>query len=103
MMFRVLISGTFDGLGDDGRARLSAGAGPLPGGFTEAGTFTCDSSLSSFTFRCQVRPEKDDDEGGVTGRAVAALEAYGYPYRILRVAVTDMRDIKIRRKGQAPR
>lgn len=103
-MFRVLISGTFDGLGDADRSRLSAGAGLLPGGFTEAGTFTCDRSLSSFTFRCQVPPgeDDDDDEPGVTRRAVAALEAYGYPYRILRVAVTDMRDIKIRRKGHAP-
>ncbi|MEU4833163.1 DUF6204 family protein [Streptosporangium sp. NPDC023615] len=102
MMFRVLISGTFDGLGAADRARLSSGAGLLPGGFTEAGTFTCDSSLSSFTFRCQVPPEEDDDERSVTLRATAALEAHGYPHRILRVAVTDMRDIKIRRRGHAP-
>ncbi|MFI6512336.1 DUF6204 family protein [Streptosporangium sp. NPDC050855] len=103
MMFRVLISGTFDGLSDTDRSRLSSGADLLPGGFTEAGTFTCDSSLASFTFRCRVPPEDDggDDEPGVTRRAVAALEAHGYPYRILRVAVTDMRDIKVRRKGHA--
>ncbi|GAA3012932.1 DUF6204 family protein [Streptosporangium longisporum] len=102
MMFRVLISGTFGELGDADRSRLSSGAGLLPGGFTEAGTFTCDAGLSAFTFRCQVPPEEDDDEPGVTRRAMAVLEAHGYPYRILRVAVTDMRDIKIRRKGHAP-
>jgi hypothetical protein len=42
----------------------------------------------------------EDGEREATERAVAALDAYGYPYRILRVAVTDMRDIKIRRKGR---
>ncbi|GAB3964359.1 hypothetical protein GCM10029978_024650 [Actinoallomurus acanthiterrae] len=95
-MFRVTIRGTFDGLSD---ADLD-GADPFVAAFTEAGTFTSDSSLSAFTFRCQVPAGPDDGEQEAAQRAIAALDAHGYPYRILRVAVTDMRDIKIRRKGR---
>lgn len=98
-MFRVMIRGTFDGLGDTGRAAVLA-AGGL--GFTEAGTFTHDGSLSAFTFRCQVPAGPDDGEDEATLGALAALDAYGRPYRILHVAVTDMRHIKIRRKGRQP-
>ncbi|GAA3099561.1 DUF6204 family protein [Streptosporangium carneum] len=96
-MFRVIISGKFEGLTDAGREAILAAGGVA---FTEAGTFTHDGSLSAFTFRCQVPAGPGDGENEAAGRAVAALDAHGQPYRILRTAVTDMRDIKIRRKGR---
>ncbi|GAA4056362.1 DUF6204 family protein [Actinomadura miaoliensis] len=99
-MFRVTIRGTFAGLSDADRAALRTAADSFGAAFTEAGTFTCDSSLSAFTFRCQVPADLEDGDQEATQRAIAALDAHGYPYRILRVAVTDMRDIKIRRKGR---
>ncbi|GAA4235805.1 hypothetical protein FHR32_008518 [Streptosporangium album] len=96
-MFRVIVSGTFDGLSEAGAAAVLAAGGAA---FTEAGTFTHDGSLSAFTFRCQVPAGPDDGENEATRGAIAALDAHGHPYRVLRVAVTDMRHIKIRRKGR---
>ncbi|MCF6468368.1 hypothetical protein FAF44_08160 [Nonomuraea sp. MG754425] len=96
-MFRVTIRGTFDGLSDTGPV---TGADAFQAAFTEAGTFTGDRSHSAFTFRCQVPAAPDDGEQEATQRAIAALDAHGHPYRILRVAVTDMRDVRIRRKRQ---
>jgi hypothetical protein len=105
-MFRVTIRGTFAGLDEAGRAALREQAAGPGASFTEEGTFTCDSSLSAFTFRCQVPPppegEQPDEEAWAALRATGALEAYGYPHRVLRLAVTDMRTIKIRRKGPEP-
>ncbi|MEU1949050.1 DUF6204 family protein [Streptomyces sp. NPDC020125] len=98
-MFRVTIRGAFEELGEDDREALRTAVDSFQVGFTEAGTFTCDQSLSAFTFRCQVPAEPDDGEQEATEGAIAALAAHGYPHRILRVGVTDMRDIKIRRKG----
>ncbi|WP_432092968.1 DUF6204 family protein [Streptomyces sp. bgisy100] len=100
-MFRVTIRGTFDGLSEAGRAGLLADADAFRAAFTEAGTFTYDRGLSAFTFRCELPAGPDDGEEEATRRAVTALEAHGYPHRILRVAVTDMREIKVRRKGRA--
>ena len=94
-MFRVTIRGTFDGPGDAGPPAV---ADASQAAFTEAGTFTGDRGLSAFTFRCQVPADPDDGEKEATRRAIAALDAHGHPYQILRVAVTDMRDVKIRRK-----
>lgn len=96
-MFRVTIRGTFDRRGESDAAP-PAGADPFQAAFTEAGTFTVDPNLSAFTFRCQVPAGPDDGEQQATLRAVAALNAHGHPYQLLRVAVTDMRDIKIRQK-----
>lgn len=96
-MFRVTISGKFDGLDEAGAAAVLA-AGDAA--YTEAGTFTHDQSLSAFTFRCQVPAGPDDGEDEATLHALAALDAHGHGYRLLRVAVTDMREIKIRRKGR---
>ncbi|GAA3357942.1 hypothetical protein GCM10017744_030560 [Streptomyces antimycoticus] len=99
-MFRVTIRGAFEELGEDDREALRSAVDSFQVGFTEAGTFTCDQSLSAFTFRCQVPAEEPEDgEREATERAIAALTAQGYPHRILRVGVTDMRNIKIRRKG----
>jgi hypothetical protein len=99
-VFRVTIRGVFGGLSDGDRANLLTGADAFQAAFTEAGTFTSDRSLSAFTFRCQVPAGPDDGEQEATQRAIAALEAHGHPYRILRIAVTNMRDIKVRRKGR---
>ncbi|NJP90947.1 hypothetical protein HCN51_16015 [Nonomuraea sp. FMUSA5-5] len=96
-MFRVTIRGKFKGLDEAGKAAVRAAAGA---GYTEAGTFTHDATVSVFTFRCQVpagKPEDDEDDAALM--AMAALEAYGLPHEILKVAVTDMRDIKIRRRS----
>ncbi|GAA2276527.1 hypothetical protein GCM10010149_19610 [Nonomuraea roseoviolacea subsp. roseoviolacea] len=97
-MFRVTISGAFAGLDEAGRAAVRAAGGAA---FTEAGTFTFDDSVSAFTFRCQVPAGPDDGEAEATRGALAALDAHGHPYRVLRTAVTDMRDIKIRRRGRS--
>ncbi|MBE1486456.1 DUF6204 family protein [Plantactinospora soyae] len=96
-MFRVVISGKFIGLDDTGRAAVLAANGA---GFTEAGRFTHDASVSAFTFRCQVPVDPDDGEHEATQRAIRALDAYGLPYHPIRIAATDMREIKIRQKGR---
>lgn len=96
-MFRVTIRGKFTGLDDAGRAAVTAAGGV---GYTEGGTFTHDASVSAFTFRCQVPAGPDDGEDEAALGAMAALEAHGHPYEILHLAVTDMRQIKIRRKGR---
>jgi hypothetical protein len=93
----VTIRGKFDGLSEAGRAAVLAAGNAA---YTEAGTFTHDESISAFTFRCQLPAADDDDEKDATQRALAALDAHGHPYQVLRVAVTDMRQIKIRRKGR---
>lgn len=98
-MFRVTIRGKFNGLSEADRAALADGADEFEIGFTPEGSFTCDRSLSAFTFRCEVPAEAETDgENEATDRATARLQAHGYPVTILRVAVTDMREIKIRRK-----
>ncbi|MEU4579559.1 DUF6204 family protein [Nonomuraea sp. ATR24] len=94
-MFRVTISGKFGELDEAGRAAV-LGAADLA--FTEAGTFSHDAGLTAFTFRCQVPAGPDDGEPEAVAAAVAALDAYAVPYRVLRVAATDMRDIKVRRR-----
>lgn len=104
-MFRVTIRGTFGGLSEAERATLLADNEGFGAAFTAPGSFTCDDSLSAFTFRCQVPPppgEEPDEPGWAVLRATEALEAHGHPHRVLRVAVTDMRDIRIRRKRRSP-
>lgn len=98
-MFRVSIRGKFNGLSEAERAVLASGADEFDIGFTPEGTFTCDRTLSAFTFRCEVPVEDDTDgEKEATERATARLEAHGYAVTILRTAVTDMREIKVRRQ-----
>ncbi|MCG5220015.1 DUF6204 family protein [Streptosporangium sp. KLBMP 9127] len=93
----MTIRGKFKGLDDAGRAAVLAVSGAA---YTEAGAFTHDHSVSAFTFRCQVPAGPDDDEDDAALRAMVALDVHGHAYEILQVAVTDMRDIKIRRKGR---
>ncbi|WP_328816414.1 DUF6204 family protein [Nonomuraea cypriaca] len=91
----MTIRGKFKGLDAAGRAAVLAAGGTA---FTEAGTFTHDQSVSAFTFRCEVPAGPDDGEDEAGLEAMAALEAHGHAYEILKIAVTDMREIKIRRK-----
>ncbi|MFC5181793.1 DUF6204 family protein [Actinomadura harenae] len=95
--FRVSIRGKFGDLDDAARTAL-AGGDPFGVAFTERGTFTCDGSFSVFTFRVEIPAGPDDDEDDAGLAALAALDAHGHPYEVLKTAVTDMRDIKIRRK-----
>ncbi|MGW2327787.1 DUF6204 family protein [Streptomyces sp. NPDC001700] len=100
-VFRVTMRGVFEGLAEEDRAALLAEVDAFRTAYTEEGTFTYDRGLSAFTFRCQVPVESEaDGEAEAAERAGAALVAHGYPHRILRVGVTDMRAIKIRRKGR---
>ncbi|NBE98519.1 hypothetical protein FE391_32980 [Nonomuraea sp. KC401] len=98
-MFRVTIRGKFTGLDESGRAGVLAAGGTA---FTEAGTFTHDSTVSAFTFRCQVPAGPDDGKDEAALGAMAALEAHGHPYEILKIGVTDMRNIKSRRRRPGP-
>ncbi|RFU40868.1 hypothetical protein DZF91_14830 [Actinomadura logoneensis] len=98
-VFRVSIRGRFGELDERARAGLRS-VDPFDAAFTERGTFSCDGSLSVFTFRVQVPAGPDDDEDDAGLAALAALDAYGHPYEVLKTSVTDMRDIKIRRRGR---
>ncbi|MDT0319188.1 DUF6204 family protein [Streptomyces millisiae] len=100
-MFRVTVRGAFEGLSDADRARLAAEPGLLGPAYTERGAFTCDRTMTAFSFRCQVPVEDDrDGEAEATARALAALAAHGFPHRVLRVAVTDLRAVKVRRRNR---
>ncbi|MFG6196934.1 DUF6204 family protein [Nonomuraea sp. JJY05] len=94
-VFRVTIRGKFKELDEAGRAAVLAVSGAA---YTEAGTFTHDAGVTAFTFRCQVPAGPDDGEDEAALGAMAALEAHGHPHEILQLAVTDMRDIKVRRR-----
>ncbi|HEY3868329.1 MAG TPA: DUF6204 family protein [Actinocrinis sp.] len=97
-MFRVTIRGTFEApVGEDDALPIQTDA--LQAAFTEAGTFSCDPGLTFFTFRCQVAAGPDDGQEQATEHALRALAAYGVPLQIMRIAVTDTRDIRVRRKG----
>ncbi|WP_245647334.1 DUF6204 family protein [Microtetraspora niveoalba] len=96
-VFRVTIRGKFTGLDDAGRAAVPAAGGAA---YTEAGTFTHDATVSVFTFRCQVPAGPDDGEDEAALGAMVALDAHGHAYEILKIAVTDMRDIRIRPRGR---
>ncbi|MGW0518779.1 DUF6204 family protein [Crossiella sp. NPDC003009] len=95
-MFRVTIRGKFEPLSAEQRAALAAVSGI---GYTNAGSFSHDAAATVFSFRCQVPAEADDDDGIAELKAEELLAAHGIPVRqVLKVAVTDMRDIKIKRK-----
>lgn len=95
-VFRVTIRGKFEPLSAEQRAKLAEVSGI---GYTEAGAFSHDEGATVFSFRCQVPAEPDDDEEIAELRAHDLLTAHDLPIReVLKVAVTDMRAIKIRRK-----
>jgi len=99
-MFRVTIRGKFGELDAAQRSALSERVDALDVGFTPDGAFTCDRSLSVFSFRCEIPVQAETDgEREATERATERLLAHGYPATVLRTAVTDMCAIKIRRKS----
>ncbi|MFD9950012.1 DUF6204 family protein [Nonomuraea sp. NPDC059023] len=54
--------------------------------------------MAAFTFRCQVDAGPADGEAEAGQAALAALAAHGLPHRVLNLAVTDLRQVKIRRR-----
>ncbi|MFI6539843.1 DUF6204 family protein [Nonomuraea sp. NPDC050547] len=94
-MFRVTVRGSFGPLDERARAAIEAAAGPA---YTPAGTFTHDATMAAFTFRCQVAAGPADGEAEAGQAALAALAAHGLPHRVLNLAVTDLRQVKIRRR-----
>ncbi|MFI6907147.1 DUF6204 family protein [Nonomuraea sp. NPDC050394] len=102
----MTVRGSFGPLDEQAKAAIEAAAGPA---YTPAGTFTHDATMAAFTFRCQVaandESEPADGETEAAGgeaeagqAALAVLAAYGLPHRVLNVAVTDLRQVKIRRR-----
>ncbi|MQY12026.1 hypothetical protein SRB5_21550 [Streptomyces sp. RB5] len=95
-MFRVSVRGKFRDLTDDQRTALRSGLEAARTAFTPEGSFSSDAGLAVFTFRIQLTPESDDEDEDDAGlRALAALDATGYPYEVIKIAATDMRTIKI--------
>ncbi|MGK5551579.1 DUF6204 family protein [Actinomadura kijaniata] len=97
--FRVTVRGRFGELSEESRAALRAAADVHETAFTEEGAFSVDATLSVFSFRVQIPAGPDDDEDDALLRAMEILEGHGHPHRILRTAVTDLRAVRIRRKG----
>ncbi|MFI6291051.1 DUF6204 family protein [Nonomuraea sp. NPDC050790] len=94
-MFRVTVRGSFGPLDERARTAVEAAAGPA---YTPEGTFTHDATMAAFTFRCQIAAADGDGEAEAELAALEALAAHGHPHRVLKVAVTDLREVKIRRR-----
>jgi Family of unknown function (DUF6204) len=104
--YRVVVRGFFDGLDD---ARRTALLGRLAdhdifaSAFTEDGTLTYDEQLSAFSHRVVVRVDAgpgEEDDAATAGElsALEALDRLGVAARRLRVAVTSVDDVKVRRR-----
>ncbi|MFI6518438.1 DUF6204 family protein [Spirillospora sp. NPDC050679] len=101
--FRVTIRGKFGDLSGAQRDALRADADAFQIAYTEAGAFAADATFAVFSFRVQIPAGPGDDEDTAGLKALAALEAHGLPHEVLRISVTDMREIKVRRKGNRNR
>lgn len=119
-IFRVLVRGRLHGLDEATRERLLTEADRhtvARAGFTEGGTLTYDTTLSTFGFRMQVRVRTDDGpnadtdadaEAAVRAGALAehgaraALDRLGAGVRDLRTTVSDMAAVW-ERTGAGPR
>ncbi|MDQ0687471.1 hypothetical protein QF032_006516 [Streptomyces achromogenes] len=107
--YRVIVRGTWDGLREEDRARLLAGAadhGLSSMRFAEEGTLTYEPSpLKHFSMRYVVVSDAaDGDEmaGALAEeRAETALRKLGYGFTGLRSTVTDLDTMKINRKSGA--
>ena len=108
-IYRVVVRGRFDSLDEATRQALLDAAGDhdvLTASFTKEGTLVYDASLTSFSFRCEVRANGDDAaevEQKVTEEAqalaVTRLERAGIGYRALRVELNEMSGVW-KRKGK---
>ncbi|WP_306947626.1 DUF6204 family protein [Streptomyces sp. B4I13] len=107
--YRVIVRGTWDGLREEDRARLLAGAadhGLSSMRFTEEGTLTYEQRpLKHFSMRYVVVSDAaDGDEmaGALAEeRAETTLRKLGYGFTGLRSTVTDLDTMKINRKSGA--
>ncbi|MFD8214454.1 DUF6204 family protein [Streptomyces sp. NPDC059697] len=107
--YQVIVYGKFAPLDDDQRARLLAVADEhnlLQAKFTEEGTVIYERSLLTFTFRCVVKADEDEEDktAAVVARAqelaTAAVRDLGADVRDLRSVSTDLETIKIKRRGR---
>ncbi|MFE0735019.1 DUF6204 family protein [Streptomyces sp. NPDC058855] len=103
--YRVIVRGTFDGLSEEGRARLLAEAdahGLSAMRFTEEGSLTYDRTLKHFSYRVVVVSDAEDGDemaGALAEERVErALRELGHGYKGLRSTVTDLDTMKINYK-----
>ncbi|MFC8506584.1 DUF6204 family protein [Streptomyces sp. NPDC057411] len=103
--YRVIVRGTFDGLTEEGRARLLAEVeehGMSAMQFTEEGSLAYDRTLKPFSYRLVVVSDAADGEEMAAAiaedRVERALKELGHGFRDLRSKVTDMDTMKINYK-----
>ena len=104
--YRVVVRGFFDGLDGERRAALLgrlADHDIFGSAFTEDGTLTYDEQLSAFSHRVLVRVDAgpgEEADAATAGElsALEALDRLGVGARRLRVAVTSVDDVKVRRR-----
>jgi hypothetical protein len=109
--YRVIVRGTWDGLGDEARARLLAEApehGMTSMRFTEEGSLSYEPApLKHFSMRYVVVSDAaDGDEMAAAiaeDRAETTLRGLGYGFRDLKSTVTDLDTMKINRKPASRR
>ncbi|MER5199023.1 DUF6204 family protein [Streptomyces sp. NPDC002755] len=109
--YRVIVRGTWDGLGDESRTRLLAEAadhGLTSMRFTEEGTLSYEPSpLKAFSMRYVVVSDATDGEemaGALAEeRAETTLRELGHGFTGLRSTVTDLDTMKINRKSASRR
>ncbi|GAA3923621.1 DUF6204 family protein [Streptomyces gulbargensis] len=103
--YRVIVRGTFDGLSEDGRARLLAETdahGLSAMRFTEEGSLAYDRTLKHFSYRVVVVSDAEDGDemaGALAEERVEqVLRELGHGYKGLRSTVTDLDTMKINYK-----
>ncbi|MFE2044568.1 DUF6204 family protein [Streptomyces sp. NPDC059477] len=109
--YRVIVRGTWDGLGEEARARLVAEAaehGMSSMRFTEEGSLSYEPvPLKHFSMRFVVVSDAEDGEEMAAviaeDRAETVLRGLGYGFTRLRSTVTDLDTMKINRKAASRR
>lgn len=99
-VYRVIVRGRFDGLGQPERDELLAEADAheaLKASFTREGTLTYDNRLDFFSFRYEVRVTSDDGSDTTADAFAAAvrqagsyLDRRGFGYKGLKPTGTDL-------------
>ncbi|MEU3984348.1 DUF6204 family protein [Streptomyces sp. NPDC026672] len=109
--YRVIVRGTWDGLTDEGRARLLAEApehGLASMRFTEEGSLSYEPSpLKHFSMRFVVVSDAADGDEMAAAlaeeRAETLLRDLGHGFTGLRSTVTDLDTMKVNRKSPSRR
>ncbi|WP_329113959.1 DUF6204 family protein [Streptomyces sp. NBC_01353] len=103
--YRVIVRGTFEGLSEEGRARLLAEVdehGMSAMRFTAEGSLAYDRTLKHFSYRLIVVSDAADGEEMAAAiaedRVETALKELGHGHGELRASVTDMDTMKINYK-----